>query len=279
MNLTRLQTFVEVVRRGTFAGAAEALSFTPSAVSQQMAKLEAEAGTALMTREGAGVRLTEAGQLLHEHAVGIVRAVHHARLSLIALQAQQVKRLRIATCPVAAVTVVPRALRVLRRRLPGAELVLEETTAAEALRHGRADVGVWFSSGGATDPALEETVLRTGPLVAAVPADHGLARMGELDGEALAATRRICGVRSLAARLAFVAAGEGYDLVPSLAAESVPAGIALRPLADAPSWELRAGRPARDLPSVAMLAALEAFRTAAPGGRRQPPLSAAITGR
>ena len=45
MNLTRLQTFVEVVRRGTFAGAADALSFTPSAVSQQMAKLEAELGT------------------------------------------------------------------------------------------------------------------------------------------------------------------------------------------------------------------------------------------
>jgi len=56
MNLTRLQTFVEVVQRGTFAGAAEALSFTPSAVSQQMARLETEAGTALLTRDAAGVR-------------------------------------------------------------------------------------------------------------------------------------------------------------------------------------------------------------------------------
>ena len=41
MNLTRLETFVEVVRCGTFARAADALAFTPSAVSQQMAKLEA----------------------------------------------------------------------------------------------------------------------------------------------------------------------------------------------------------------------------------------------
>ena len=118
MNLTRLQTFVEVVRRGTFAGAADALSFTPSAVSQQMAKLEAETGASLILRDGAGVQLTEAGRLLHEHAVEIVSAVHRARIGLIALEAQQVKRLRIAACPVATAAVVPRALRVLRRRLP-----------------------------------------------------------------------------------------------------------------------------------------------------------------
>ena len=70
MNLTRLQTFVEVARRGTFAAAADALSFTPSAVSQQMTKLEGEMGAALLVREATGVRLTEAGRVLHEHAVG-----------------------------------------------------------------------------------------------------------------------------------------------------------------------------------------------------------------
>src|SRR4051812_19324012 len=141
MNLTHLQTFVEVVDRGTFAGAADALSFTPSAVSQQMAKLESEAGLPLLARDGGGVRLTEAGRLLHEHAVGIVDAVHRARIGLIALQAQQVKRLRIAADPVASAAIVPRALRLLRRRLPGADLMLEETVATDALRESRADVG------------------------------------------------------------------------------------------------------------------------------------------
>src|ERR1044072_2198187 len=126
MNLTRLQTFVEVVQRGTFAGAADALSFTPSAVSQQMAKLEAEAGTTLLTREGAGVQLTEAGRLLREHELRIVEAARRPRAGLDALQVEQVKRLRIAACPVATAAVVPRALRVLRRRLPGAEVRLEE---------------------------------------------------------------------------------------------------------------------------------------------------------
>jgi DNA-binding transcriptional LysR family regulator len=274
MNLTRLQTFVEVVRRGTFAGAADALSFTPSAVSQQMAKLEAEAGMPLLARDGAGLHLTEAGRLLHEHAVGIVDAVHRARLGLIALQAQQVKRLRIAACPVAAGAVVPRALRLLRRRLPGAELMLEETVPAEALRGDRADVGVWVApASDEADPALSETVLDRGPLLVALPADHPLTRFGELDAEALAATPRICGdsrwrVQSLRAQLALVSAGEGYALVPGPAADPLPAGVALRQLAGAPAWELRAARPARELPSVGTLAAIEALRAAADRERR-----------
>jgi DNA-binding transcriptional LysR family regulator len=278
MNLTRLQTFVEVVQRGTFAGAADALSFTPSAVSQQMAKLEAEAGTPLLARDGAGVQLTEAGRLLHEHAVEIVNAVHRARLGLIALQAQQVKRLRIAACPVAIVAVVPRALRVLRRRLPGAELLLEETTATDALRDGSADVGVWLCSAGASDPALAETLLASGPMLVALPTDHPLTRMRELDDEALSATPRICEdsrwqVQGVASRLALVAAGEGYALVPGLV--QAP-GVALRPLAGAPEWELRAARPADAMPSVGTLAAIEALRVAAARERRSSPATAML---
>ena len=285
MNLTRLQTFVEVVRRGTFAGAADALSFTPSAVSQQMAKLEAEAGLPLLARDGAGVRLTEAGRLLHEHAVGIVDAVHRARIGLIALQAEQVKRLRIAADPVAAAAIVPRALRLLRRRLPGADLMFEETAAADALRELRADVGVWLAPAeDAPDPALDETVLDRGPLLVALPADHPLTRMGELDAEALAATPRICGdsrwrVQSIHTQLALVAAGEGYALVPSPGAGPLPAGVALRSLADAPMWELRAARPADELPSVGTLAAIEALRSAADRERRSSPATAMLIAR
>jgi DNA-binding transcriptional LysR family regulator len=278
MNLTRLQTFVEVVRRGTFAGAADALSFTPSAVSQQMAKLEAEAGTALLAREGAGVQLTEAGRMLHEHALSIVEAVRRARAGLDALQAEQVKRLRIAACPVATAAVVPRALRVLRRRLPGAELLLEETDPVEALREGRADVGVWVSPGGDCEAGLSETVLRRGRLMAALPADHPLARLGELDAEALAATPQISSdarwhVSSPASLLALVAAGEGYAILPEIVQG---AGVALRPLAGAGEWELRAARPADAMPSVGTLAAIEALRAAADLQRRSTAATAML---
>jgi DNA-binding transcriptional LysR family regulator len=278
MNLTRLQTFVEVVRRGTLAGAADVLSFTPSAVSQQMAKLEAEAGTSLIVRDGAGVQLTEAGRLLHEHALGIVEAVRRARAGLDALQVEQVKRLRIASCPLATATVVPRALRVLRRRLPGAELLLEETDAAQALRDGRADVGVWVSSSETSDPALSETVLRRGRLMAALAADHPLTRLGELDAEALAATPRICDddrwqVSSPASLLALVASGEGYAILPEIVQG---AGVALRPLAGAGEWELRAARPADAMPSVGTLAAIEALRAAADLQRRSTAATAML---
>jgi DNA-binding transcriptional LysR family regulator len=285
MNLTRLQTFVEVVRRGTFAGAADALSFTPSAVSQQMAKLEAEIGTPLLDRESGAVQLTEAGRLLHEHALGIVDAVHRARIGLIALQAAQVKRLRIAADPVAAAAVVPRALRLLRRRLPGAELMLEETAAAEALRASRADVGVWLAlAEEAPDAALAETVLDRGPMLVALSSDHPLTRLAELDDEALAATPRISGdsrwrVQSLRTTLALVAAGEGYALVPAPAADPLPTGVALRTLAGAPAWELRAGRPAHDVPSVGTLAAIEALRAAAGRERRSSPATAMLVAR
>lgn len=263
MNLTRLQTFVEVVRRGTFAGAADALSFTPSAVSQQMSKLEAETGTSLLAREAGGVRLTEAGRLLHEHAVGIVEAVRHAQAQLDALEAEQVKRLRLGACPVAAGAVLPRALRLLRRRLPTADLVLEEA-AAEATRaavlDGRLEVGVWVSSGAAEDdPRLVETVLRREPLYAAIPADHPLTRLERLDDEALAATPELSGY-SLRTVLALVAAGEGWAPVPALAAEPLPPGVALRPLEGAPEWELRAARGASEVLSVGTLAVMDALR-------------------
>ena len=264
MNLTRLQTFVEVVRRGTFAGAADALSFTPSAVSQQMTKLEAETGTSLLVREAGGVRLTEAGRLLHEHAIAIVEAVRHAQAQLEALEAEQVKRLRLGACPVAAGAVLPRALRLLRRRLPTAELLLEEAAAEDT--RWRCSTGGWRSASGSRPatrtriPRLVETVLRREPLCAAIPADHPLTRARRARRRGArrhAADRRRSrgGSQSLRTVLALVAAGEGWAPVPARRPSRCPPGVALRPLAGAPEWELRAARPAGEVLSVGTLAA------------------------
>jgi len=211
--------------------------------------------------------------------------VRQAHAGLEALDAEQVKRLRLAACPLAAAAVVPRALRLLRRRLPGAELVLEEATAAatrDAVRDGRIDVGVWVSVGPCDeDPAIVEVVLHREPLQVALPADHPLTRLDRLDAEALAATPLIAGdarwrVESLRTQLALVAAGEGYALVPAPAAEPLPAGVALRELAGAPEWELRAARPAHDVLSVGTLAAIDALRTAASRERLSPPRTATL---
>jgi DNA-binding transcriptional LysR family regulator len=171
-------------------------------------------------------------------------------------------------------------LRLLRRRLPTAELLLEETAAGEVragVAEGRLEVGVWVGSGVADDdPRVVETVLRSEPLCAAIAADHPLTRLDALDDEALAATPKLSGY-SLRTVLALVAAGEGWAPVPALAAEPLPAGVALRPLVGAPEWELRAARPASEVLSVGTLAVMDALRRVG-GGRASfasAPLAAA----
>src|SRR5436309_1348644 len=70
LSVARLRVLKEVAYRGSFSRAAEALSYTQSAVSQQIAALEAEAGMALLERHPRGVSLTAAGQTLVGHAEG-----------------------------------------------------------------------------------------------------------------------------------------------------------------------------------------------------------------
>jgi DNA-binding transcriptional LysR family regulator len=130
---------------------------------------------------------------------------------------------------------------------------------------------VWVSSGDEPeDPRLVETVLRRESLCAAIPADHPLTRLDELDDEALAATPQVAGY-SQRTVLALVAAGEGWAPVPALAAEPLPPGVALRPLAGAPEWELRAARPASEVLSVGTLAVMDALRrvSVSHGGHRE----------
>jgi DNA-binding transcriptional LysR family regulator len=79
----RLPTFREVARRGSFAAAAEALCFTPSAVSQQMAALEREVGATLFERTHSGVRLTDAGARLLAHADALLDRLAQAEADLV----------------------------------------------------------------------------------------------------------------------------------------------------------------------------------------------------
>jgi DNA-binding transcriptional LysR family regulator len=209
MNITRLQTFVAVVRSGTFAGAADALMFTPSAVSQQMSKLEAEIGAPLLVRDARGaaghggrVTLTDAGRILHERAVAILAAVHDAQCDIDALRGDRLRRLRLGSFPAATAGVVPRALRLFRRRLPSTEVELLELEAA-GVRDGRLDlalVGEVVGAGGESPGAgarespdvvtraaepLTEIVLARAPLSLALPTGHPLARREVLDVAAL----------------------------------------------------------------------------------------------
>jgi DNA-binding transcriptional LysR family regulator len=85
MDLRRLRLLRELAERGTLAAVATALGYTPSAISQQLTVLEKEVGVRLLDRAGRGVRLTDAGRLLSEHAGVLLTAADAARADLAAL--------------------------------------------------------------------------------------------------------------------------------------------------------------------------------------------------
>src|SRR6478752_2460879 len=82
LDLHRLKLLREVDARGTVHGAARALDYTPSAISQQLAVLEREAGAKLLKRSGRNVRLTEAGRVLVRHAATLLDGVEAAEVEV-----------------------------------------------------------------------------------------------------------------------------------------------------------------------------------------------------
>src|SRR5438552_12881850 len=109
LNVARLRVLKEVAYRGSLSRAAEALSYTQSAVSQQIAALEAEAGMALLERHARGVSLTAAGQTLVGHAEGILARLDAADAALAAVAGLRGGRLRMASFPTAAAPLTPLA--------------------------------------------------------------------------------------------------------------------------------------------------------------------------
>src|SRR2546423_15035917 len=107
LNVARLRILKEVAHRGSFSAAAEALSYTQSAVSQQIAALEAEAGMALLERHPRGVSLTAAGQTLVGHAEGILARLDAADAALAAIAGPRGGRLRMASLPTAGAPPIP----------------------------------------------------------------------------------------------------------------------------------------------------------------------------
>lgn len=122
LEVRRLRLLYELERRETIAAVAEALHFSPSGVSQQLAQLESESGAALLERVGRRVRLTEAGRLLAAHAESVVRQLERAEAELVALEGRPVGTVRIAVFQTAALALVP---PMLDRLAPYAELRVE----------------------------------------------------------------------------------------------------------------------------------------------------------
>jgi len=92
LDVRRLRVLREFAARGTIAATADALSFTPSAISQQLTALERETGVELLAREGRRLALTDAGRRLVARTEDVLAALEAAQADLEALRAGDAER-------------------------------------------------------------------------------------------------------------------------------------------------------------------------------------------
>jgi DNA-binding transcriptional LysR family regulator len=133
LELRRLRLLRELHERGTIAAVADALQFTPSAVSQQLALLEREAGVRLLERAGRGVRLTDAALTLVQHAEALLERAAAAEADLSAAAGTVAGRVRIAGFESVALNLALPAMQALARDAPRLRCELLELEPEEAL--------------------------------------------------------------------------------------------------------------------------------------------------
>ncbi|MFD7242340.1 LysR family transcriptional regulator [Streptomyces massasporeus] len=145
LDVRRLHLLRELDRRGTIAAVAEALTFTASAVSQQLSVLEREAGVPLLERSGRRVVLTPAGRTLVTHADAVLERLELAVSELAGAREGIGGPLRIGTFPSGGPAIVPATLAELAQRHPALEPMVQEIDSArvsDGLRAGELDVAL-----------------------------------------------------------------------------------------------------------------------------------------
>ena len=276
LDVKRMKVLREVASRGSFSAAAEALSFTQSAVSQQVAALEREVGTTLLERGPRGVRLTDAGRTLVSHTDAILARIECAEDELAALAGLRGGRLRLACFQSAGATLVPRAVAQFHDRHPDVELSMVEAEpedAQERLRAGDIDLALVYDFEPVPDTLgkdLELTHLIDDCYDAVLSArttsspSRRRLKLADLSDEPWIASTDACGCRQLTERAcldagfapnvafeadetmaaqALVAAGVGVTIFPRLALNPLHPGVVARSLGrDAPVRRIWAAR-------------------------------------
>ncbi|MGW7201253.1 LysR substrate-binding domain-containing protein [Streptomyces chryseus] len=192
LNLERLRTLDALARHGSVSGAADGLHVTTSAVSQQLAKLEREVGQPLLAKNGRGVRLTDAGRLLADHAARILSQVELAQSDIEAQRGRVVGDLTVVAFPTAARGLLPAALSALRVDHPHLRVQMREMEPDEAVRgvvRGDYDLAVvldWYNRPLSMPEGLAKQELLHDPADVAMHVDHPLAGRDAVDLEEFA---------------------------------------------------------------------------------------------
>lgn len=158
-----LRTFLAVCREGSISGAARRIHITQPAVSATINQLEYSIGETLFARARAGITLTPAGEVLRRRAEAIEAMLQQAERE-VALAKQQVSGpLVIGGTPGALVSLIPRAVALMRKKYPAFELQIRERPddqLSDLLRNGRIDIAL-VTTGivPQTDDLTEESIL------------------------------------------------------------------------------------------------------------------------
>jgi DNA-binding transcriptional LysR family regulator len=299
LDLHRLRLLRELHERGTIAAVADALQFTPSAVSQQLATLEREAGVKLLERAGRGVRLTDAALVLVDHAEALLERAGRAEADLAAAGGVVAGRVRIGGFQSVMLNLAIPAMKELGREAPRLRCELVEIEPEDALPQlALGDLDFVFGDEWQHQPRrlpagiVRHELLRDTVRVA-LPARHAVARrfkdsvpLSELAGERWATghpelgwedmTERTCRERGGFApdirhrandanvSMALVAAGLAVSLLPDLPLQDRRPGIAIRSIDGGPiSRAIFAATRAADAARPSTQALLDAVRRAA----------------
>jgi DNA-binding transcriptional LysR family regulator len=296
LDVRRMRVLREVALRGSIAAAAEALSFTPSAVSQQLAQLERESGVPLLHRGPRSVRLTDAGRALVAHTEAILARLASAEAELRTLTSKSAGTIRLGAFPTAAATLVPPTLAALGRRYPDVTLTLRESDPELALGDlvsGELDLALLWEYDFVpivVPSSIECVPLLDDPVRVVLAADHpaarreavGLADLAEdpwISSTPLSSchpfTRRACNAAGFEPRVTaqtndhhvlarLVASGVGVALVTELSLGGMGGDVAVRPIApNPPKRRILAAHRAGENGASPIAAMVEELRAAA----------------
>jgi DNA-binding transcriptional LysR family regulator len=301
LDLHRLRLLHQLHARGTIAAVADALRYTPSAVSQQLAVLEREAGVALLERAGRGVRLTDAALVLVGHADALLERADLAQAELAAATGKVAGRGRIASFQSVALRLALPAMEALAREAPELRCELIEAEPEQslpALALGDVDLVLadeWQHLPHSRPAGVAREDLFRDPVYLVLAEDHPAARrhrrkvpLAELAGEAWTTghretpweemTNRTC--RDLGAfdpdirhrtndsvtSLALVAQGQAVTLLPLLVRPEAHPGVAVRAIAEGSVHRtIFTATRAADAKRPSVQALLAAVRAAASG--------------